>query len=72
MNKTVLLLSACLVAPFAGSVDAGESAARQRIARAGTQVAMIGPADLFTGEARVEPLFAADDAIAASAAYVTF
>ena len=72
MNKTVLLLSACMVAPFAGSVDASESAARQRIARAGTQAAMIGPADRFTGQARVEPLFGADGDIAAAAAYVTF
>ena len=72
MNKTFVLLSACLVAPFAGSVHASDSAARQRIARAGTQVATMGPADRFTGQARVEPLFAADGAIEASAAYVTF
>ncbi len=72
MNKTLVLLSACLVAPFAGSVDASEPAARQQIARAGTQTIMTGPSDRFTGQARVEPLFAADDVIGAAAAYVTF
>lgn len=72
MNKAFVLLSACLFAPFAGSVDASEPAAPQRIVRASTQAATMGPADRFTGQARVEPLFAADGAIEASAAYVTF
>lgn len=72
MNKTVVFLFACLIAPFAGSVDAGEPAASQRIARAGTQANTIGPAERFTGKARVEPLFPADGEIEAAAAYVTF
>ncbi len=39
---------------------------------AGTQASVAGPAANFTGRVRVDPLFAADKDITASAAYVTF
>ncbi|MBP2171105.1 quercetin dioxygenase-like cupin family protein [Erwinia toletana] len=42
------------------------------IAVAGSQKPVAGPAENFTGRVRVDPLFVADNAIAASAAYVTF
>lgn len=42
------------------------------IAAAGSQNSLSGPAENFTGQARVDPLFGADKAINASAAYVTF
>lgn len=44
----------------------------QRILRAEAQSSTAAPAAHFTGRARVAPLFAADDALRASAAYVTF
>lgn len=42
------------------------------IAHAGSQLPVSGPAENFTGRVRVDPLFPADQHIAASAAYVTF
>jgi quercetin dioxygenase-like cupin family protein len=72
MNKMSLVLALCGAAPFAGAVNGSESAAGQQIARAGTQAAVIGSTDRFTGQARVEPLFAANADLKASAAYVTF
>ncbi|MXP58028.1 cupin domain-containing protein [Pantoea sp. Taur] len=42
------------------------------IAPAGSQKSVTGPAINFTGQVRVDPLFVADNAINASAAYVTF
>ncbi|MCZ4057889.1 cupin domain-containing protein [Pantoea sp. LMR881] len=42
------------------------------IAPAGSQNAVSGPAENFTGRVRVDPLFPADKTINASGAYVTF
>jgi quercetin dioxygenase-like cupin family protein len=39
---------------------------------AGSQIAVYGPAENFTGRVRVDPLFKADNDIRVSAAYVTF
>ncbi len=72
MNSTLLAVAAFALAPFSGGVDASESAGGQRIVRAGAQASAIGPADRFTGQVRVDPLFAADGDVDASAAYVTF
>lgn len=68
MSKTLLGMAVLAAAPFA---QAGEAAAQQ-ITRAGTQASTTGPAEYFTGHARVDPLFPADANINASAAYVTF
>ena len=43
-----------------------------QIAPAGSQSALTGSAQNFTGQVRVDPLFVADNDINASAAYVTF
>lgn len=51
---------------------AQEPKAAANIARAGTQSAYYGPAEYFTGQARVDPLFKADKDISVSSAYVTF
>ncbi len=76
MNKTLLRIAMCAAAPFAIAADqrgnAGESAAAQEITRAGAQASATGPADYFTGRARVDPLFPASEEIKASSAYVTF
>ena len=44
----------------------------QTIAKAGSQASVKGPGEYFTGTVRVDPLFAADESINASGAYVTF
>lgn len=70
MNRTLVGIALCAAtASPAGS--AGESAAQQ-ITRAGTQASTTGPAEYFTGRVRVDPLFAASEALNASGAYVTF
>ena len=45
---------------------------RQAIARAGSQTAITGSAEYFTGNVRVAPLFSATDTAPFSGAYVTF
>jgi quercetin dioxygenase-like cupin family protein len=70
-------LAAFIVFFHAGAVFAqspGNTPARaaQEIARAGTQQASVGPAEVFTGRVRVEPLWPATEGISASGAYVTF
>ena len=81
MKKPVLLgMTLCAVAAFASAADTqgqaspavGATAPAQQITRAGEQAPVYGSADNFTGRARVDPLFAANDAIPAYAAYVTF
>ncbi len=69
MTKILLGMAVCAAAgPLA---QAGEPATQQ-IARAGTQASVTGPAENFTGQVRVDPLFPSDAYINASAAYVTF
>lgn len=70
MIRLVVGIALAMTAPFA-QADA-EVASEQTIIRKGTRPAVSGPADRFTGNVRVEPLFAADREIPASAAYVTF
>jgi len=76
MNKILLGIVVCAATPFANAAgppgNAGESAGAQQITRAGTQASATGPADYFTGQARVDPLFPASSEINASGAYVTF
>ncbi|WP_252255543.1 (R)-mandelonitrile lyase [Lysobacter capsici] len=68
MANTLLGMAVCIATPAA---QAGE-AASQRIARAGSQASTPGPAEYFTGRVRVDPVFAADENIRASGAYVSF
>ena len=76
MNKSFFLgISLCAVAPFvsaAGPQGQAVAAPAQQITRAGEQAPTYGSADYFTGRARVDPLFSANEAIDAYAAYVTF
>jgi quercetin dioxygenase-like cupin family protein len=44
----------------------------EMITRSGSQPSRTGPAEYFTGEVRVQPLFAEEDAAPYSGAYVTF
>lgn len=69
--KTLL----CAVAiPVATSALADEvtPSPTQTITPAGSQASISGPEQLFTGAARIDPLFPGTDAINASSAYVTF
>jgi len=76
MKNTLIGIAVCAAAPFAdaaGADNASESRrTEQQISRAGTQAAVAGPADYFTGRVRVDPLFPVTDEINASGAYVSF
>ena len=79
MYKSLFICFAiCATTPMARSADVqaqpGNSAAAtvQQITRAGERAATYGAAENFTGRARVDPLFAPNESINASLAYVTF
>jgi quercetin dioxygenase-like cupin family protein len=76
MNKTLLGIAVSAAIPFATVAgqagNASHVATTHQITRAGTQASTAGPADYFTGRARVDPLFPASSEINASGAYVTF
>jgi quercetin dioxygenase-like cupin family protein len=71
----LLLSPALLVAAWATAsqaLAAEDIKPSQTITRAGTQAAIKGSAEYSTGNVRVDPLFAANDAAPFSGAYVTF
>ncbi len=76
MNTRTFIISSALIVSFVAvagralATDAPKPA--QTISRAGTQAPIKGPADFFTGDVRVDPLFASNDAAPFSGAYVTF
>jgi quercetin dioxygenase-like cupin family protein len=76
MKYTAMLLSLSIlvsVSVCAGQALAAEAANKsQTISRAGSQPSVKGPAEYFTGNVRVDPLFPANDSAAFSGAYVTF
>jgi quercetin dioxygenase-like cupin family protein len=65
-----LLLSAGAFVSQAVAAEANKKS--QTISRAGSQPSVKGPAEYFTGNVRVDPLFPANDSTAFSGAYVTF
>jgi len=67
------LFSLSLVAGLAGFAVAQEAGdVSQQITRAGSQSSIKGPADYFTGDARIDPLFPSNSTARYSGAYVTF
>jgi quercetin dioxygenase-like cupin family protein len=66
----VITLQSALAIAAEPSVDT--TAASQQITRAGTQPSAVGPADYFTGRARVDPVWPADKNVTASGGLVTF
>lgn len=56
----------------APAVAAEAQADGQSIAFAGSQHALTGPSEFFTGAARIDPLYAANENVNASGAYVSF
>jgi quercetin dioxygenase-like cupin family protein len=77
-RSLVVCIAICATPPMARSTDVqaqpGSSAAApaQQITRAGERASTFGAAENFTGRARVDPLFAPNETINASLAYVTF
>jgi quercetin dioxygenase-like cupin family protein len=67
LPASLLLLAWAAVAPAANTL-----AASQTVSSAGSRPAATGPAEYFTGNVRVDPLFAAKDVAPFSGAYVTF
>lgn len=72
--RTFALLSTLSLAALASgpAMAEGEDADGQTIFRAGSQAAVDGPAEVFTGKVRVQPVFPANDTAHYSGAYVTF
>jgi 4-carboxymuconolactone decarboxylase len=74
----VVCVALCAALPMASSADvqaqpaASVGAAAQQITRVGERASTLGAAENFTGRARVDPLFAPNETINASLAYVTF
>jgi quercetin dioxygenase-like cupin family protein len=66
---TVLLHAAATSSALA---QGNAPATGQEITRAGAQASAAGPADFFTGQVRVDPVWAADSNINTSGAWVTF
>ena len=56
----------------ASAEGTGDGGGVQTISRAGSQASIKGPADFFTGDARIDPLFPSNDTAHYSGAYVTF
>jgi|LNFM01.1.fsa_nt_gb 4-carboxymuconolactone decarboxylase len=77
-RSLVVCVALCAATPMATSADAQAqpgilaAAAAQQITRAGERASTLGAAENFTGRARVDPLFAPNESINASLAYVTF
>lgn len=72
MKTIAASIALSTLAASAAEAQTNDATAGQQISRAGTQVAMAGPEENFTGRVRVDPLFAATEEINASGAYVTF
>jgi quercetin dioxygenase-like cupin family protein len=76
MKHTIMLLSIFLLvstASVAGQAIADEANKKsQSISRAGSQPSAKGPAEYFTGNVRIDPLFPANDSTHISGSYVTF
>jgi quercetin dioxygenase-like cupin family protein len=65
-----LLASAGVVSGQASATEASKKS--QTISKAGSQASIKGPAEYFTGNVRIDPLFPANDPAQFSGAYVTF
>lgn len=76
MKLTTILVSLSLIVSAGSAASqalaAEENNQAQTITRAGTQASIKGSAEYFTGNVRVDPLFAANVSAPFSGAYVTF
>lgn len=71
MRSSLLNSVLCTAALSASSVVAA-SQPEQQLSQAGTRASIAGPEQVFTGAARIDPLFPGTHDINASGAYVTF
>ena len=76
MHKRILRAALCavLLPAMMSSIaqQANAPAGGQEITRAGSQPSAVGPAEFFTGRVRVDPVWAADQNLNTSGAWVTF
>ena len=76
MKHTVMYLGLSLLAVSAFGLDqtlaAETNQDTQTISRAGSKASVKGPAEVFTGDARIDPLFPSNETAHYSGAYVTF
>jgi quercetin dioxygenase-like cupin family protein len=73
MSMLLTLFVLLSTGTFAGQAIAAEATTKsQTISRVGSQASVKGPAEYFTGNVRVDPLFSAKDGAPFSGAYVTF
>ena len=74
--KTLLKTALCSTALISAGVTLADDEQTDKVVQlirsAGSQAFVKGPEQVFSGAARIEPLFPATDEINASAAYVTF
>lgn len=68
----ISLLAAMLPIGYTNASESAEPADRQQVRRAGSQPSQVGPADYFTGQVRVDPVWPADAGINTSGHQVTF
>lgn len=68
----IAVVTVCVLSGNASAEGSGKNGGGQTMSRAGTQASIKGPADFFTGDARIDPLFPANDTAHYSGAYVTF
>lgn len=70
MKNSLCAGALCAATVLAGTASAQEGG--QQLSRAGSQPAVSGPAEFFTGRVRVEPIWPANAQISASGGMVTF
>jgi quercetin dioxygenase-like cupin family protein len=69
--KTLSCITATFLLGVAFSAQAHKEAGQQ-VFPVGSKASVAGPADFFTGQARIDPLYPANEHINVSGAYVTF
>ncbi|WEZ86631.1 cupin domain-containing protein [Pseudomonas sp. NyZ480] len=73
MNKQIFKLAVCAAVLHVGLASAEDAAtAGQQIVHAGEQASIAGPEQFFTGRARIDPVWQANEHINTSGAQVTF
>lgn len=73
MRKTRFIAALALIISMAISGHAlAQNSGRQFVSKSGTQASSPGPAEFFTGQVRIDPLFSAQETFPVSGAYVTF
>ncbi len=71
INITALAVALLVSLCFLGESQA-QNSGQQFVYKSGTQASIQGPADFFTGQVRIDPLFPSNESCPVSGAYVTF